>query len=130
MIAQGSMMVEQDGRQAHLDPGDFSFVDLSRPCHWANRSAAHGVAVVFPRAVLPLSQDELAEITGTCIPGNQSIGGLVSSLALQMPKLLGECAAADGARLSTSCWRRSRSRSRTGSGAAWSAAAVTCWTRR
>ena len=101
VIAQGSIMVEQDGRQAHLDPGDFSFVDLSRPCRWVNRSAAHGVAVMFPRAVLPLSQDELTEITGTCISGDQSIGGLVSSLALQMPRLLGECAAADGARLGT-----------------------------
>jgi hypothetical protein len=36
-----------------LEPGDFALVDLSRPVHWAT-PGMQAVAVVFPRALLPL----------------------------------------------------------------------------
>jgi AraC-binding-like domain len=31
VVAQGEVVLEQDGRQARLHAGDFAFVDLSRP---------------------------------------------------------------------------------------------------
>jgi AraC-binding-like domain len=33
VVAQGEVVVEQDGRQVRLHGGDFAFVDLSRPAH-------------------------------------------------------------------------------------------------
>ena len=37
VVAQGEVHLEQAGRQAVLQAGDYAFVDLSRPAHWSNR---------------------------------------------------------------------------------------------
>jgi AraC-like DNA-binding protein len=97
---RGRGMVEQDGRQALLAPGDLALVDSSRPSRWAYR-AARNVTLVFPRALLPLRQDELSRLTGVRIRGDRGIGALVSSLARQLPAHSGDGRAADQARLGT-----------------------------
>jgi AraC-like DNA-binding protein len=81
VMAGGRGGVEQDGRQARLEPGDFTFVDLARPARWTNESARI-VAVTFPRALLPLHADRL---TGVRIAGDHGLGALVSSLARRLP---------------------------------------------
>jgi AraC-like DNA-binding protein len=96
----GRGMVEQDGRQALLAPGDLTFVDSSRPCRWAY-SCAKNVALVFPRGLLPLRQDELSRLTGVRIRGDRGIGALVSSLARQLPAHVDDGGAAGQARLGT-----------------------------
>jgi AraC-like DNA-binding protein len=59
------------------------------------------VAVVFPRALLPLHADELARLTGVRIPGDRGLGALISSLARQLPHRLDDCCPAEQARLGT-----------------------------
>ena len=49
VVARGEVVVDQDGRQARLHPGDFAFVDLSRPAHWTNAWSTQVVAIAFPR---------------------------------------------------------------------------------
>jgi AraC-like DNA-binding protein len=98
--ASGHGVVEQNGREARLAPGDFALLDLSRPCR-CDYSSAEFVAVVFPRALLPLRPDELARLTGARIPGDRGLGALTSSLARQLPKRLDDCSPADRARLGT-----------------------------
>jgi AraC-like DNA-binding protein len=100
VLARGRGVVEQDGRQAAKAPGDLVFVDLSRPCRWVY-SSAEVVAVAFPRALLPLKQDELGRLTGVRIRGDRGTGALVSSLARQLPEHLGEYGVADQLRVST-----------------------------
>jgi AraC-like DNA-binding protein len=98
--ARGHGVVEQDGRQAWLAPGDVIFADLSRPCRWAY-SSAQFVSVSFPRALLPLRPDQLTRLTGVRIPGDRGLGALISTLARQLPELLDDCGAAEQARLGT-----------------------------
>jgi AraC-like DNA-binding protein len=98
--ARGHGVIEQDGRQAVLAPGDVTFVDLSRPCRWFY-SSARFVAVVFPRALLPLRPDKLTRLTAVHIRGDRGLGALVSSLARQLPQRLDDCGPADQARLGT-----------------------------
>jgi AraC-like DNA-binding protein len=98
VLARGRGVVAQDGRQAFLAPGDFAMVDLSRPVQWTT-SAMQTVAVVFPRALLPLGPDEVAGLTAVRFPGDQGTGALVSSLARQLPRRLDGWGAADGPRL-------------------------------
>jgi AraC-like DNA-binding protein len=100
VLASGRGVVAQDGREASLGPGDFAFVDLSRPAHWT-MSAMRVVAVVFPRALLPLPQGEVAGLTAVRFPGDEGTGALVSSLARQLVGHLDDWGAADGARLGT-----------------------------
>jgi len=98
VLACGHGIVEQDGRQAHLWPGDLAFVDLSRPVNWI-MSPMQMIAVVFPRRLLPLRRDETADLTAVRIPGNEGTGALVSTLARQLIRGLDEWATPDGPRL-------------------------------
>jgi AraC-like DNA-binding protein len=100
VLSSGRGVVEQDGRQAPLRPGDFTFVDLSRPARWS-MSSMRVVAVVFPRSLLPLSPDEVRRLTATRFPGDQGTAALVSSLARELVRHLDDWAAADGVRLGT-----------------------------
>lgn len=67
ILARGGGAVVQDGREAVLRPGDFTFVDLSRPAHW-RMSPMQIVAVSFPRALLPLRPNDLTRMTGPPSP--------------------------------------------------------------
>jgi AraC-like DNA-binding protein len=100
VVARGQSVVEQDGRESRLAPGDLTFIDSSRPARYAHSDMRH-VAVKFPRALLPLTDDEAARLTAVHIRGDEGAGALVSSLALQMPRHLDDYPAADGARLGT-----------------------------
>jgi AraC-binding-like domain len=112
VIARGRGVVAQDGREASLGPGDLTLVDLSRPARWS-MSPVRCVAVAFPRALLPLSPDELARLTAVRVPGDRGPGAPASAFALRLAGQLGE---AGGARLGTPWSTCSRSRSRPVSG--------------
>ena len=98
VLAQGRGVVAQDGREASLGPGDLALVDLSRPAHWT-MSAMRVVAVVFPRALLPLRPGEVAGLTAVRIPGDRGAGALVSSFARELVRRLDDVGAAEAARL-------------------------------
>jgi AraC-like DNA-binding protein len=100
ILVQGHGVVAQDGREAVLRPGDFTFVDLSRPAHWA-MSAIRIIAVVFPRSLVPLRRDELARMTAVPVAGDRGAGALISSLARQLPDHLDEYDDTEGIRLGT-----------------------------
>ncbi|TCC63085.1 helix-turn-helix domain-containing protein [Kribbella pittospori] len=99
--ARGRGVIAHSGREARCAPGDFALVDLLRPCSWANGPSAGIVAVTFPRALLPLSSDDLAELAGVRMRGSDGFGALVSSFARQLPGQVDDLAQADAARLGT-----------------------------
>ena len=100
VLVAGSVMVEHDGRQTRLAPGDFTVVDLSCPCLWVSDGARH-VTVTFPRTLLPLQHDEVAKLTGVRVPGDRGAGALISAVARQLPQFLDDYRSAEGARLGT-----------------------------
>jgi AraC-binding-like domain len=97
---RGQLVVEQAGQEAALGPGDFAITDWSRPARWAT-ATQRAVALMFPRALLPLPHDEVARLGGVRIPGDHGAGALFSSLARQVVAHLDDYGAADGARLGT-----------------------------
>lgn len=98
----GRVIVAQDGREAVLGRADFTFIDLSRPGHWACPGDRHGmVAVVFPRSLLPLTAKETADLTAVRFSGRQGTGALISSLIRKLARHLDELDPTDGFRLST-----------------------------
>lgn len=79
---RGHTVFAQDDREASLAPGDFTLLDLSRPCRLADRGDRHGlVAVKFPHTALPLPYDELYRLTAVPMPGREGLGSAISSLA-------------------------------------------------
>lgn len=85
VVVHGEVCVGQSTRQARLGPGDFTFVDLSRPCTWRIDSTSAAVAVMFPRSALPLRPDDLGDLCGLRMSGQSGFGALVSSMARALP---------------------------------------------
>jgi AraC-like DNA-binding protein len=86
VVARGEVVVEQDGRQARLHAGDFTFVDLSRPAHWTNGWSTRVVAIAFPRKLLPLRADDVAGLTAVGLDAGDGPGALFSSTARQLAR--------------------------------------------
>jgi AraC-like DNA-binding protein len=101
VVAQGEVVVEQDGRQARLRAGDFAFVDLSRPAHWTNKWSMRVVAVAFPRKLLPLQRDDVAGLTAVGLSGGDGPGAVFSSTARQLARQVDRLDPASGARVAT-----------------------------
>jgi AraC-like DNA-binding protein len=79
----GRFALEQSDRRARLGAGTFAFVDLSRP----HRIAAHRcelMAVMFPRALLPLRDRDIKELAGTTFDRSQPGTALVTSVVREM----------------------------------------------
>jgi AraC-like DNA-binding protein len=99
---RGHTVFAQGGREAALSPGDFTLLDLSRPCQLVDRGEEHrNVAVKFPHAALPLRNDELADLTAVPISGRDGLGAAISSLARHMARHLDDLDSTEGTRLAT-----------------------------
>jgi AraC-like DNA-binding protein len=101
VVDQGEVVIEQDGRQARLRPGDFAFVDLSRPAHWTNAWSSRIVAIAFPRELLPLRADDAAQLTAVGLTGDAGPGALFSSTARQLARQVDHLDPDGGARVGT-----------------------------
>jgi AraC-like DNA-binding protein len=73
---RGSSVLIQDGREATLTPGDFTFYDTDRPYTLAFSDPHRMLVLVFPRDMLGLPQSRLAALTATRFPGQA--GGMAS----------------------------------------------------
>ena len=101
VVVRGGVDIEQDGRQARLHAGDFTFVDLSRPAHWANKWSTRVVAIVFPRKLLPLRADDVAGLTAVGFPADDGPDALFSSMARQIARQVDHLDPAGAARVGT-----------------------------
>ena len=97
---RGRAVVEQDGRQAMLNVGDFTFVDLSRPCQLAG-DLSGVAAVMFPRSVLPLRYRDTRQLAGVTFDGQEANGALVTTLVGQVVNRLDAYTGAGAARVGT-----------------------------
>jgi AraC-like DNA-binding protein len=102
VLVRGDAVFAQGDREAGLGPGDFTFLDLSRPCEVAERSDDHEVvAVKFPRAALSLGHNDLERLTAVPISGREGLGAPISSLARHLARHLEGYGPTEGGRLAT-----------------------------
>jgi len=100
VLVQGHGVVEQDGREARLGPGDLTLVDLARPARW-RMSPSRMVAVIFPRTLLPIRRDRVRRLTATTVHGDRGAGAVVSALAGTLADHLDDAHPAERTRLGT-----------------------------
>lgn len=78
---QGRCMVQQDGRSAVVEPGDFVLYDSIRPYELLFDSGGQDVFVMrLPRAQLKVHVSNLEELTATTVPGQDAAGHLLISM--------------------------------------------------
>jgi AraC-like DNA-binding protein len=83
MPREHGWILEQDGHRATLRPGEFAFVNMSRP--FRTSGAMHDFAsVIFPRALLPLGLRETRRLTAVGFSGERPDAALVSTLVGQL----------------------------------------------
>ena len=88
---RGSSVLIQDGREATLTPGDFTFYDTDRPYTLAFSDPHRMLVLVFPRDMLGLPQHRLAGLTATKLPGQDGgMASLIGPLLVNVAGLLDE----------------------------------------
>jgi AraC-like DNA-binding protein len=87
VLQSGRALVSQDDRTAVLvSPGDFVFVDTSRPFVYEFDARSEQVGVLVPRERLLPRLPALTDFTAVTVPGTSGLGALAASLLVALPK--------------------------------------------
>lgn len=76
----GDCVIEQHGRQAHLQPGDFAIYDTSRPYRLRFGDDFRMTIAMFPRSLVRLPEKHMAELTAVRLAGDTGLGSLIAPL--------------------------------------------------
>jgi AraC-like DNA-binding protein len=88
---RGTAVLIQDGREAMLSPGDFTFYDTDRPYTLAFSDPHRMLVLVFPRDMLGLPQHRLAGLTATRMPGEAAgMAALIGPFLVKVAGMLEE----------------------------------------
>ncbi|MFC9554418.1 helix-turn-helix domain-containing protein [Rhodococcus sp. NPDC056960] len=77
---RGRCVLTQDGREAALAPGDFSIYDTTRPYQLSFDDRFQMLVVMFPRNLLRVPSDGIAQLTASRVSGTHGLGALVTPL--------------------------------------------------
>ncbi|HJT93994.1 MAG TPA: hypothetical protein VJ777_19025 [Mycobacterium sp.] len=95
----GTSVIEQDGRQAHLSPGDLTIYDTSRPNRISCSSDFRMTVAMFPRALVRLPAQQMAELTAVRLPGNDGLTSLIGSILSRLSAACNATSLAAGSHL-------------------------------
>jgi AraC-like DNA-binding protein len=85
LAVRGTALTAQDGREAMLRPGDFTYYDSARPCRIACPGPFRLVVLKIPRDLFTLHCKPPPGATATAIRGDRGVGSLFSSLLRDVP---------------------------------------------
>ena len=88
LVLGGRGVFEQDGREVAPAPGEFHLVDLGRPNRVSIDRWINGAIVMFPRALLPVRDSQLRDLTAVRFSSQDPYGGLVSAMLGQLARHL------------------------------------------
>jgi AraC-like DNA-binding protein len=84
----GCGVLDQDDRQAVLQPGDFAAYDTARPYLLAFATSFRMLVVMCPRSALRLPPADLARLTAVRISGRTGVGGLASPFLTKLVEIV------------------------------------------
>lgn len=82
--SDGSCLVSQDGREAQLRPGELAICDTTRPLTLAFASSFRMIAVQFPRELIRLPPQVMAQVTARRIRMDRGVGAVVAPFLLAL----------------------------------------------
>jgi AraC-like DNA-binding protein len=103
LVLDGELVVDQDDRQAVLQPGDVAVCDLARPMCLGLPGAVTSniMALIVPRSLMPAPVDDLSRMTAVRIRANDGAGALLSPLLRRLADHQHAFDAEEAARIST-----------------------------
>jgi AraC-like DNA-binding protein len=88
MQASGRSLVNQDGHEIVLEPGDFTLLDRSRPYRYTYQGEFSQVILMMRQDLLLSRIGSAALFTATRIDGTKDLGGLLSPMLRRLPTLV------------------------------------------
>lgn len=95
----GSAVLEQDGRQALLEPGDLAIYDTHRPYRLSFAERNHALVIMFPHEAVDLPRDEVAQVTAARFPSDQGLGRVINPFFMELGRNLDQLRGSHGSRL-------------------------------
>jgi AraC-like DNA-binding protein len=86
----GDTVLEQNGRQAYLRPGDLAIYDTSRPYRLSVSDHFRMMIAMFPRSLVRLPDNLMAQLTAVRLAGDAGIGSLITPLMRGVSAEIGE----------------------------------------
>ncbi|MCR8576334.1 helix-turn-helix domain-containing protein [Streptomyces sp. Isolate_219] len=77
LLCKGQAVVEQDGRQASLHPGDLAFYDTTRPFLLGFREPMEWKVFMLPRRLLSIPEADLRRMSAETVRGGEGLGRLI-----------------------------------------------------
>lgn len=81
---EGRSILTQDGREAILDPGDFALYDTGRPYTLEFSDEFHVLVLMFPRELLELPPEAIAQLTGMRIAGDTALASVLTPFIISL----------------------------------------------
>ncbi|MFC5064473.1 helix-turn-helix domain-containing protein [Actinomycetospora atypica] len=98
MVAQGRAVLEQDGREAVLEAGDFAIYETDRPFAWHFPGPWTLNVLTWPRELVPLGAEVTRAATARALGGDR-LGAIVGHTLADTAESPPELSAAAGGRL-------------------------------
>lgn len=89
LVVEGKIVISQDGRQAVVGAGDFSFRDATRASRAVVPGDLHLLGVIFPLEMISMPRHVLRGLTATRLDGTSGSGALVASFLTTLASNLG-----------------------------------------
>jgi AraC-like DNA-binding protein len=99
MQLEGAGLVLQDGRSAHLSPGDAAIYDTSRPYTLEYGGPMRSLVMLFPHSMLGLSASMVHTVTATRLAGDSGIGRVICPFMQHMAENLDQLEGVNGSRI-------------------------------
>lgn len=91
----GETLLTQDGREAHLRPGEFAIYDSERPYKLRMTAGTQLVCLQFPRAQIVSRLGAIKCYVARSVRGDAGVGGLFAGLVRALPRRLSEIEVSD-----------------------------------
>lgn len=95
----GTGLLVQDGREAVLRPGDLAVYDTHRPYTLAFDQDFRCMVLMFPRELIDLPVDTVAQLTAVRMAADTGLGRVISPFLVELAQNLDQVSGASGLRL-------------------------------
>ena len=102
LMLSGSGLLIQDNREAVLQPGDLAVYDTHRPYSLIFEDDFRTMVVMFPKHLIDLPADVVAQLTAVTMSGKSGVGGIIAPFLAQLVGNLEQLSGPTGARLAHS----------------------------
>ena len=99
LLTRGSAVVQQDGREAVLTPGDFALYETDRAFRWVLEQDWELLVFTWPRAWVQLHDTVSQSLTGQRLSGREGLGRIVGRLLRDLVSTPPELSLEGGVRL-------------------------------